>query len=255
MSSRLVCAVIAAAGRGSRLGMNVPKLLLPLGGDRTVWDILYGTLAPQVQHVQVILHPSMVAPFEAHLSNHPPRQATVSYAFQETPRGMGDAVFCGRAMWEQFTNILVVWGDQVSVSAATIGRTLSLQHSAPFPAISLPLCRQPVPYVDYIFNDAQRIVRVLQSREGDACRPNGLSDVGVFALSTGGLTAAWEGFLARSDCGKQTGEVNFLPFLPYLSSVCGWYTQSFEVDDIHESRGINTPEDLAFFKQRIAVQR
>src|SRR5262249_17987163 len=123
---------------------------------------------------------------------------------------------------------------------------------APSPAISLPLCRQPAPYVDYILNDAEKIVRVLQSREGDACRPNGLSDVGVFALSTGGLTAAWEGFLTRAGVGRQTGEVNFLPFLPYLSSLCGWYTQSFEVDDVDESRGINTPEDLAFFDTKYA---
>jgi bifunctional UDP-N-acetylglucosamine pyrophosphorylase/glucosamine-1-phosphate N-acetyltransferase len=236
------------------LGIDIPKLLLPLGGNRTVWDILYAKIAPQVQHVQVILHPSMVRRFEEHLSNHPHQHATVSYAFQETPRGMGDAVFCGRAVWEQFTDILVVWGDQVALSSGTIERTLSLQHSSPSAAICLPLCRQAAPYVDYILNDAGKFIRVLLSREGDVCRPNGLSDVGVFALSTLGLTAAWEEFLTRSEHGRHTGEVNFLPFLPYLSSVCDWCTQSFEVHDICESRGINTPEDLAFFKQAMATR-
>jgi bifunctional UDP-N-acetylglucosamine pyrophosphorylase / glucosamine-1-phosphate N-acetyltransferase len=252
---RSICAVIPAAGRGSRLGMDVPKFLVPLDPDQTVWDVLYATIAPWVQHVQVILHPSMVTRFETHLLAHPPEPTPASYALQETPRGMGNAIFSGYSTWQQFTDILVVWGDQVFVSQATIENTLLLQHAARPPALSLPLCRQAVPYVEYIFNDGQQIVRVLQSREGDACRPNGLSDVGVFALSTRGIAAAWQVYQGRGERGTQTGELNFLPFLSYLSTCCAWQTQCFEIEDVRESRGINTPEDLAFFRQLLASQR
>lgn len=252
---RSICAVIPAAGRGSRLGMDVPKLLAPLGSSQTVWDALYATIAPFVQHTRVILHPSMVTRFETHLLAHPPEPASVSYALQETPRGMGDAVFCGYSTWQQFTDVLVVWGDQVFVSQATIEKTLSSQKSAKPPALSLPLCRQAAPYVEYIFNDARQIVRVLQSREGDACRPNGLSDVGVFALSTRGLAAAWEAYQNHGQRGTRTDELNFLPFLSYLSASCAWQTQWFEIEDVRESRGINTPEDLAFFQQLLASQQ
>jgi bifunctional UDP-N-acetylglucosamine pyrophosphorylase/glucosamine-1-phosphate N-acetyltransferase len=250
-----VCAVIPAAGRGSRLGMNAPKLLAPLSPDHTLWDVLYATIAPCVQHVQVILHPSMVTRFETHLLAHPPEQAPVSYALQETRRGMGDAIFCGYSTWQQFTDIFVVWGDQVFVSQATIEKTLLLQKSAQPPALSLPLCRPALPYVEYIFDDAQKIVSVLQSREGDACRPNGLSDVGVFALSTNGIAASWEAYQKQGERGTQTREINFLPFLSYLSALCDWHTQCFEIEDVRESRGINTPEDLAFFQRLLASQQ
>jgi bifunctional UDP-N-acetylglucosamine pyrophosphorylase/glucosamine-1-phosphate N-acetyltransferase len=168
---------------------------------------------------------------------------------------MGDAIFCGYATWQHFTDILVVWGDQVFVSPATIEKTLLVQQSVKPPALSLPLCRQAVPYVEYIFNDAQKIIRILQSREGDVCRPNGLSDVGVFALSTYGLAASWEAYQKQGERGMQTGEVNFLPFLSYLSALCAWHTQWFEIEDVRESRGINTPEDLAFFRQLFASQQ
>jgi bifunctional UDP-N-acetylglucosamine pyrophosphorylase/glucosamine-1-phosphate N-acetyltransferase len=251
---RSICAVIPAAGRGSRLGLDVPKLLAPLGPDQTVWDILYAKIAPTVQHVQVILHPSMVAGFETHLLAHPPEYAQVSYALQKTPRGMGDAIFSGHSTWQQFTDILVVWGDQVFVSQATLEKTVLLQQSVEPPVLSLPMCRQEVPYVEYIFNQTQKIVRVLQSREGDACRPHGLSDVGVFALSTCGLAAAWEAYQRQAEPGTQTGELNFLPFLSYLSVVCAWHTQYFEIEDVRESRGINTPEDLTFFRELFASQ-
>jgi bifunctional UDP-N-acetylglucosamine pyrophosphorylase/glucosamine-1-phosphate N-acetyltransferase len=251
---RSLCAVIPAAGRGSRLGMNVPKLLAPLGRDQTVWDTLYASIAPCVQHVQVILHPSMIRDFETHLRAHRPGPTPVNYAIQETPRGMGDAIFCGHSMWQQFTDILVVWGDQVFVSQATIAKTLRLQLSAKQPALSLPLCRQAVPYVEYLLNDAGQIVRILQSREGDVCRPHGFADVGVFALSTDGLAVSWEAYQQQAERGTQTGELNFLPFLAYLSASCGWHTQWFEIADVRESRGINTPDDLAFFQQLFASQ-
>jgi bifunctional UDP-N-acetylglucosamine pyrophosphorylase/glucosamine-1-phosphate N-acetyltransferase len=246
---RGVCAVIPAAGRGSRLGGDVPKLLLPLTSMQTVWDVLYEKLGQKVRHVVVILHPSAVARFETHLTGRRPENVNVSYALQETPRGMGDAIFCGHSTWREFTDILVLWGDQPYVSASTIEKTLLLHHSAQPPALSLPLCRQPAPYVEYIVDNADRIVRVLETREGDACRPGGFSDVGVFCLSTEGIAENWKAYLQQSPRGTQTGEVNFLPFLPYLSTACGWHTQHFEIEDTRESRGINTPEDLAFFQK------
>jgi bifunctional UDP-N-acetylglucosamine pyrophosphorylase/glucosamine-1-phosphate N-acetyltransferase len=252
---RSICAVIPAAGRGSRLGMDVPKLLAPLGPDLTVWDVLYANIAPWVHHMQVILHPSMITRLETHLLLHPPEHTPVSYALQEIPRGMGDAIFCGYSSWRQFTDILVVWGDQIFVSQATVEKTLLLHRSTKPPGLSLPLCRQAVPYVEYIFDDAQKIVRVSQSREGDACRPNGLSDVGVFALSTRGLAACWRSYQEQGERGTQTGELNFLPFLSYLSTLCAWHTQCFEIEDVRESRGINTREDLIFFQQLLASQQ
>ena len=42
-------------------------------------------------------------------------------------------------------------------------------------------------------------------------------------------------------------EINFLPFLPFLSAK-GWIITSLEVADATEARGINTKTDLAFFQ-------
>ena len=47
--------------------------------------------------------------------------------------------------------------------------------------------------------------------------------------------------------GAQTGEANFLPFLPHLARN-GWTLRRTHVDDPNEARGINTPEDLDFFR-------
>lgn len=233
-----VCAVIPAAGRGSRLGLGVPKILAPLTERETIWSVLHARLAPLVDHTHLILSPDGARAF-------PPLPPDVSCSIQFEPTGMGDAIFGARASWASFEAILIVWGDQVFVSAETLRRTLAAL-AAPKRQAVLPVTRMAKPYVEYLF-EGNELSRVLQTREGDKTAPNGFSDVGTFLLATDGLAAAWDGYLAQGAQGSQTGEINFLPFLPFLSAK-GWRVTPLEVADATEARGINTPQDLFFFQ-------
>ena len=233
-----VCAVIPAAGRGSRLGIARPKILAPLNAHETIWSVLHAKLAPLVDHIHLVLSPEGARDFPA----LPPR---VSRSIQPEPIGMGDAIFGARAAWEGFDAILIVWGDQVFVSTDTLRRALAALTLPERQAV-LPVTRMADPYVEYVF-EADGLAKVLQSREGDKTSPNGFSDVGTFLLRTQGLTAAWNDYLSKAAPGSRTGEVNFLPFLPFLSGQ-GWTVTPLEVADPIEARGINTPEDLSFFR-------
>lgn len=248
MSGRTVCAVIPAAGKGSRLGLDVPKILVPVSGDRTVWHLLHERLSVWCDHIQVVVAPAAYDRFAAVVAADP-RFRDVSVSVQEHPVGMGDAIFGSRPHWSSFDTIVVVWGDQVNLSASTVQRVLSTHGGVDQSRCTLPLVRDPRPYVEYRFASDGALVEVLQSREGAVCRPDGLADVGVFCLSTAGLAAAWCGYVAEQEVGRATGEVNFLPFLPYLSTVCGWPVRVVPVDDPVEARGINTPEDLDFARR------
>lgn len=233
-----VCAVIPAAGRGTRLGSDRPKILSPLTATQTIWSVLRERLSPLVDHIHLVLSSEGAAQF-------PPLPAHVSTSIQPTPTGMGDAIFCGHPVWSAYDAILVIWGDQVFVSPDTLTRTLAAMTAAKRQVV-LPLTGMDAPYVEYVF-DGDRLARVLQSREGDACRPGGQADVGTFLLATDGLKAAWDAYRADAPHGGATAEVNFLPFLPYLSAQ-GWRILRLAVEDATEARGINTPQDLAYFQ-------
>ena len=232
-------AIIPAAGRGTRLGLDRPKILAPFDENETIWSILAAKLKPYADRIQVVLSPEGRNWFQ---------NIDADIAIQDQPLGMGDAVFRGAATWNA-DRILVVWGDQVNLSRETFERTLRLHAEIPQPTLVIPRVWNQAPYVQYTFNAQGQLTAVRQTREGDVTDPAGWSDVGLFCLTTAGLEPLWREYLATAACGSTTGEINFLPFLPWLAS-SGWTTATFDVTDPGEARGVNTPADLEFARAR-----
>lgn len=246
------CAVIPAAGRGSRLGLDQPKLLVELGANLTAWSVLREKLLGVVDTINVIVSPRGQELLRERLREDSAR-ARIALSVQARPMGMGDAIFCGYPVWREADAILVIWGDQVAVRQQTIRRALALHAGAPRTVV-LPTVALPQPYVEYVFDGEGLLTAVRQSREGDACTPNGQADIGTFALSTAGLHEAWEQYCVVSGSGALTGERNFLPFLPYLSAA-GWAVKRMTAAHPDEARGINTPADLDFLRSLAAAGR
>jgi bifunctional UDP-N-acetylglucosamine pyrophosphorylase/glucosamine-1-phosphate N-acetyltransferase len=247
------CFVVPAAGRGSRLGIDVPKILAPVGSKRTVWSLLRQRMGSLADHIHVVVSPEGKKPFEAAAANDIDSGA-VSVSVQREPRGMGDAIFGARDHWQRYANLFVLWGDQLGISFHTLDAVVDAQSAVKRPTLTLPVTWAERPYVQYVFDTGVRLERILQSREGDRCEPSGYSDVGLFGLSTMGLAEAWTEFESRAALGKSTGEKNFLPFLSFLSVERDWPVQRLTVEDPGEARGLNTPEDLAFFAAQLSAK-
>lgn len=243
------CAIIPAAGTGSRLGSPLPKILTPISENETIWSILRKKLLTAVDHINLIVAPSFLSLFQSILKNDL-KNNLVSLSMQSQPTGMGDAIFCGYSVWSKANTILVIWGDQIFVSTETIFRALTTHNNAE-QTVTLPLTQMQNPYVEYILEDNHHLLAVKESREGDICNPEGLSDVGCFVLSTKNILVEWKLYQEQINKGARTGEINFLPFLPYLSTR-GWKVNHLLVPDKREARGVNTQEDLSFFKNLLS---
>lgn len=250
MTKCRVCAVIPAAGRGTRFNYNKPKILTEVLEDKTVWDILYEKLSPIVDKIHVVLSPESFNLFEKKLANNN-MPNSVSTSIQKAPIGMGDAIFGAFDFWKNYENILIIWGDQVSVSVKTLEETIDYHFLSTGRSMIIPTAYVSEPYVQYIFNnDFSELLNIKQTREGEICDERGYADVGVFCLSTSKLKDEWEEFLMTQHRGKLTGEINFLPFLTYLSKEKSWSLQNIKIDDPTETRGINTLQDLFFFRKK-----
>jgi bifunctional UDP-N-acetylglucosamine pyrophosphorylase / glucosamine-1-phosphate N-acetyltransferase len=247
---RKLCAIVPAAGRGTRLGAEAPKVFMPLSPTATIWNVLHDALAPLADRIVLVLSPEGRAYTEKNRAAFPAESfEKTEIVLQPEPLGMGDAIFGSSDHWRDSDDVLIVWGDQVNLSPKTLASCLALHASQAGPHLTLPVVRQANPYVEYVFTD-DRLVQVRQSREGDTCTPNGFSDVGVFLLSGGeALLAEWQRYRAATAGGSVTGEVNFLPFLSHLSVVARWPVNRYETNDPAEAVGINTPEELALARE------
>jgi bifunctional N-acetylglucosamine-1-phosphate-uridyltransferase/glucosamine-1-phosphate-acetyltransferase GlmU-like protein len=240
-----ICAVVPAAGRGSRLGGDRPKILSALGNGRSILSVLSHKLLAVANQINLIVSPDGAGPI-AEAVEREGLKDQISLSVQPEPIGMGDAIFRGYPVWSRAHTILVVWGDQVFVSLATLRRTCAL-HAEHDKTLALPLVAMRQPYVAYLFGANDRLIAVRQTREGEMCAAGGFGDIGTFVLSVDGLRDRWCEYLRASCVGGATGEINFLPFLLYLSAH-QWKVRRFTITDEREARGINTPEDLAFFQ-------
>jgi bifunctional UDP-N-acetylglucosamine pyrophosphorylase / glucosamine-1-phosphate N-acetyltransferase len=248
---RTLCAVVPAAGRGTRLGANTPKVFVPLLTDFTIWDALRGKLAPIADRLVLVLSPEGQAYAKESRANLGVQSfEKTEIAVQASALGMGDAIFGAFDFWAGYDDLLIVWGDQFNLSPKTLESCLELHAESRKPALTLPVVRMQRPYVEYVFDAGERLTFIRQSREGDECEPNGFSDVGMFLLSGGArLNEEWSRFRSSAGKGSMTGEINFLPFFVYLSSIANWPVNRYESHDPSEAIGINTPEDLAFARQ------
>jgi len=241
------CAVIPAAGRGTRLGLSVPKLLAPVSEDATIWSILREKLFSAAERIHLVVAPQWASTFELLLANDSQRQ-NLSLSVQEEPRGMGDAIFGSYDHWAEAETLFVVWGDQIHISKSTLRSALSHPQESSGRHCTIPTVLLDQPYVQYCFDQQDRLTAIRETREGAVCDPLGFSDVGTFLLDVGGLRDAWDCYRRERNAGAVTGEINFLPFLPYLARH-GWQVSRIAVEDPVEARGINSLEDLRFFQE------
>ena len=241
-----LCALIPAAGEGRRLGSSLPKILVPVTDGKTAWQIIHGKLAPLVDHMHVVLSPQGERLFQQEYG----ALDNVGTSVQPMARGMGDAIFGAYDYWKRFSHLLIMWGDQINVSSQTLRAVVASLQVSSSESLTIAINWVDHPYVQFDFNEDRSIlIDIRHSREGDRCDAKGFQDVGVFGLSTKFLMKAWEDYLKNPSLGKETKEINFLPFLVYLSKDLHWPLNLVEVKDPLESRGINTAEDLEFFRK------
>ena len=232
--------IIPAAGRGSRLGSDLPKALVPVAG-RPMIEHLLDRHHPFVDRAVVVVAPSAVDRFEAFAAT---RRPDIDFVVQENPTGMLDAITVATSLVAalQPRRVAITWCDQVAVASGTARRLWS--HAlARTPAMVFPTLEVERPYIHFDRDPSGRIVGVRQRREGDRMPDRGETDMGLFDLSFAAYTRMLPAFAAQATVAAGTGERNFLPFIPWLAAQAE--VDTIRGESVIETVGINTPEELA----------
>lgn len=245
MLKRPVVAIIPAAGKGTRLDFDGPKVLFPIKGT-PILKLIHDTIADLVSEFCLVINPRHSDQIKRFTEKNGLR---ISFAVQEEPTGMGDAVLCAEPIVGDKAgqcDYLIIWGDQATVSRETVLTCLlHHQHSDKSPPLTFPTCRMEKPYIHFERDKEDRIVALRQQREGDEMPAIGESDCGVFVVRGELLFEGLREHKKTVTTGKGTGEFNFLPFIIWLAKK-GIVVDGLHIADVKETRGINTLEDLEF---------
>ncbi|HIJ37451.1 MAG TPA: bifunctional UDP-N-acetylglucosamine diphosphorylase/glucosamine-1-phosphate N-acetyltransferase GlmU [Rhodospirillaceae bacterium] len=128
MSHQNLAIILLAAGMGTRMKSNLPKVMHPLAGRPMVQHLLDGVSSLKPQQVVVVVGPGMES-VEAAVAPHP----TV---VQQQRLGTGHAVAQAKPALDGFTGtVLVLYGDTPLISSSTLQAMLTRRQQAPNPAV------------------------------------------------------------------------------------------------------------------------
>lgn len=242
--------IIPAAGRGSRLQSDIPKVLYPIAG-RPMIDHLLDLYTPFVDAFVLVVSPE----FEDLVRRHCGGRKRVSYALQMRPDGMLPAILAAAPTLADHRpdSVWITWCDQVAIRPSTLRRLAALTQTEPFPDLVFPTVRKRDPYIHFDRDDEGRITAVRHRREGDAMPEVGEGDSGLFAVSFSAYFDLLPAFAAELQQGASTGERNFLPFIPWIAQRGAVVT--YDVEDELESLGVNTATDARSIEEYLASHR
>ena len=232
-------AIIPAAGRGTRLGFDKPKLLYPVAG-KTILEWLLAELEPLCEQFVFVVSPSGAPAISPELQRLLPGRCNV--VVQREPIGMGHAVLTAREM-ACTPYSLVIWGDQVGARGDTMRACMIAHERRPNALATCATVLRDHPYIHFDRDSNGRLRSVLQQREGDELPDRGESDCGLFLFNTVALFKVLDIMCSRPDTwGRRTREFNLLPILPQLDQEPG-NVCCVRIREVEQSMGINTATD------------
>jgi len=237
--------IIPAAGTGSRLKADVPKVLAEVN-HRPMLDYLLELYAPFVNHFALVASPEAESIIQQRASVSP---VPVSIEIQETPTGMLDAILIPQQQLRgsRPSQIWITWCDQVAIRHETVQKLARESEDYPECPLVLPTIRRQQPYIHFHRDNNDVITQILHQREGDKMPATGESDMGLFALSDTAYFDLLPLYANTVEPGEQTGERNFLPFIVWLRN--HGHVRTINGANYMESIGINTPEELRMIEK------
>jgi bifunctional UDP-N-acetylglucosamine pyrophosphorylase/glucosamine-1-phosphate N-acetyltransferase len=232
-----VVAVILAAGQGTRMRSETPKLLHPLCGRAMIeWPV---AAAGDAGADTVVVVDAPQRPLAAVLDGR------VEIAVQEQARGTADAVKAAGAHIDAASTVIIINGDVPLITADTL-RGLAEAHgrSGAGGTIATAVLADPSGYGRVVRAPDGTVERVVETKApGDATEGElhiREINTGIFAFDGGVLLEA----LARVGADNAQGEFYLPDVLPIIRDL-GRTIDAFEVADENVTLGVNDRVGLA----------
>lgn len=211
-SARGVVAVVMAAGQGTRMKSELPKVLHRAAGRPLVYYSVKAALELGVDKVVIVVSPSGAALVEAALSEELPG-AALEYAVQQAPRGTGDAVRSAASGFRDATKVLILSGDTPLLTAADLAPLLGATAALAFLTFE---ATAPHAYGRVLRDRAGHVTSIREARDVTSEAERAVTEVnaGVYLAEREGLGEA----LAGLESNNAQGEFYLTDIVPHFAA-------------------------------------
>ncbi|MCS6987331.1 MAG: bifunctional UDP-N-acetylglucosamine diphosphorylase/glucosamine-1-phosphate N-acetyltransferase GlmU [Sphingomonadaceae bacterium] len=235
MSARPLAVVILAAGRGTRMRSNLPKVLHPVGGRPMIHHVLDAVAALGPRRTVLVVG----AGSEAVARSAAPWGATT--VVQDPPLGTAHAVAQAAPALEGFEgDVLILFGDCPLVRSETLRRLHACLDDGPAIGVLAFRPAEPGAYGRILLDAEGRVERIVEARDAtEAERSVGLCNAGPMIVRSSEL---WALLAAVGDA--NAAREHYLPDIVAIGRARGLGAQVWEAPEA-EVLGVNDRADLA----------
>ena len=235
--------ILLAAGQGTRMKSDLPKVLHPLGGKELFLHAL-GTarrLDPKI--VTIVIGHGASAVRQAYPSND------VSWVIQERQLGTGHAVLCAKEAFQNFAGaVLILSGDVPLIRERTL-RAMLERHRSNGAVLTLLTAHlnEPKGYGRILRDGAGAISGIVEEKDATpAQRETREVNAGIYIAAAPFLFAALSGVKNNNGQGEY-----YLPDVAGIGLAQGQRIETVTVEDPREVMGINSREELAAMEKNL----
>lgn len=230
-------AIILAAGKGSRMKSDLPKVLHAVNGKPMIEYSIEKVRSLGIEEVIVVVGYKREQVQET-------LGGLVRYAVQDQQLGTGHAVMMARDLLEGFDgNVVVLYGDMPLINPETIRRLIETREQDDAKAALLTIVLDNPPDFGRIVRDEQgRIQRIVEVRDAS---PQELKikevNVGMYCFDCQELLAALESL-------DNDNAQNEYYLTDVVGIMCdrGLRVETVVTENLEETLGINDPRHLRF---------
>lgn len=183
MSSQRVAAIVLAAGKGTRMKSDRPKVMHRVAGRTMIRHVLDAVTPLAPARTVVVLAPGMEAVAQEAADAH--------IAIQSAPLGTGHATLAGHAALDdlladnRLDDVLVLFGDTPLLATATLAAMIEERRRQPAAAIVVLGMRpaEPAQYGRLVCGENGMLEAIVEAKDATAAqRAIGLCNSGVMAI-------------------------------------------------------------------------
>lgn len=233
--------IVLAAGKGTRMHSDLPKVLHPLAGRPMILHVLDTARGLEPVRISVVYGHGGEAVRSAVVEDD------IRWVLQEPQNGTGHAVQVALPEAGDDTTVLVMYGDIPMIGVDTLASLVRLSRDTGGLALLTIDLEDPAAYGRILRGPSGSVCGIVEARDASAAQ------LAVREINTGfvaaprGLLADW---IRRLDNRNTQGEY-YLTDIAALAVADGVSVQALKAVDPVEIRGVNSRQELAELERRM----